>query len=70
MFLEEGSGGREGKEHRLVASHMIPTEVPARHLGMCPEQELNQPPFSLWDNAQPTVPHQSGPHQSGRKRDF
>ena len=28
--------------------------------GMCPDQELNQQPFSLWHDAQPTEPHQSG----------
>ena len=28
--------------------------------GMCPDQELNQRPFALRDNAQPTEPPQSG----------
>ena len=28
--------------------------------GMCPDQELNRRPLGLWDDAQPTEPHQSG----------
>ena len=28
--------------------------------GICPDGELNQQPFCLWDDAQPTEPHQSG----------
>ena len=28
--------------------------------GTCHDQELNQPPFASWDEAQPTEPHQSG----------
>ena len=28
--------------------------------GMCLDWELNQQPFALWDDTQPTEPHQSG----------
>ena len=28
--------------------------------GMCPDPELNRPPFGSQDNTQPTEPHQSG----------
>ena len=31
-------------------------------LGMCPDQESNQWPFTLQNEAQPTEPHQSGLH--------
>ena len=31
-----------------------------RNPGLCPDQESNQQPFALWDDAQPTEPHQSG----------
>ena len=29
---------------------------------MCPDWELNQQTFALWDDVQPTEPHGSGPH--------
>ena len=31
-----------------------------QNLGMCPDRESNRPPFTLWDDAQPTEPYQSG----------
>ena len=38
-----------------------PTGVLAHNPGMCPDWELNQQPFALGDNTQPTDPHWSGP---------
>ena len=46
----------------MVASHMPPTGDLARNSGMCPDQELNQRPFSLQADIQSTEAHQPGPH--------
>ena len=37
-----------------------PTRDQTRNPGMCPDQEWNQRPFILRDNAQLTEPYQSG----------
>ena len=58
-------GEREGEKHPLVASCMPPTGGLVHNPGLCPDQESNWQPFSLWDDAQPTEPH-----QSGQKPDF
>ena len=61
LFLERGKGGRKrGREISVVASHMPPTRDMARNAGMCPHPEPNLWPFSLQNDGQPTVPHQSG----------
>ena len=46
---------------RLVASHTPPARGLACNPGLCPAWESNWGPFGLWDNAQTTKPHQSGP---------
>ena len=40
------------EKHWLVASCMLPTGDWTHNPGMCPHRELNQWPFSLWDNFQ------------------
>ena len=42
------------------ACYMPPKRDLASTPGMCPNRELNREPSILWDNAQPTEPHQSG----------
>ena len=68
LFLERGEGREKERErsinvgeiHQLVAFHMPPTGNLAHNPGMCPDQELNQRPFILWDDAQLAEPHWSG----------
>ena len=43
-----------------LLSIFAPTRDWTRNWGMCPNQELNWWPFSLWDNSQPTEPYQPG----------
>ena len=45
---------------QLVASHMPPTSDLVRNPDLCPDWKLNQQPFGLREEAQPTEPHQSG----------
>ena len=52
-----------GEKHPSVASHMPPTGGLACNPGMCPHWELNQQTLSLWEDFQPTEPHQSQPHR-------
>ena len=67
-FLERGEGREKEEEkntdvrekHLLIASRTSPARDLGRHAGTCPDQELNRQSFSLWDNAQPTEPQQSG----------
>ena len=57
----EGEGEKyQWKKHQLHVSRTPPARDLACNPGMCPDQELNQQPFSLQDDAQPTEPHQSG----------
>ena len=65
IFRERGKEGeRGGEKHQLAASRTLPARDLARKLGLCPDQEWNLESswrsFSLWDDAQPTEPHQSG----------
>ena len=66
IFREKGREGERERninvqeELRLVASCTPPTGDLARNPGMCPDQKSDQQPFGLWDDAQPTEPHQSG----------
>ena len=61
LFLERGEGRKKEKERNIpmqekqwsVASHMLSTGDLAHNPGMCPDQELNQWPFTLQDDAQP-----------------
>ena len=70
-FLVRGLG-REKEErsidvtqkHQLVASHMGPYWGSNPNLGMLQVQALNWRPFTLWDDAQPTEPHQPGLEES------
>ena len=62
IFRERGKEGeREGEKHqRVVASHAPPAWDLACNPGMCPDWELNPPPFGLQAGTQPTEPHQAG----------
>ena len=66
LFLERGEGRRKERnidvqqKHLLVTSLTLPKGGPSHNPGMCPEQELNQQPFHLQDDSQPTEPHWSG----------
>ena len=63
LFLERGrEREREGETHQCVAaSHTPSTGDLARNPGMCPDWELNLPPFGSQAGAQSTEPHQPGP---------
>ena len=65
----EGRGGRKrGRETSMYErnSYQLPCECPqpgtwlAHNPGMCPDQESNQWPFSLQDDAPPTEPWHPG----------
>ena len=68
MFRERGrKGEREGEKHWYVRGTSISCLSCLPHLGhqtrnpgVYPDQELNQHPFALWYDVQPTEPHQSG----------
>ena len=68
LFLERGEGREKERgrnidmqeKHQSAASCTPPTGDLAYDPGICPDRELNQQPFSLWDDTQPTEPHQSG----------
>ena len=69
LFLERREGREKKRErninvwekHQMVASTLHPNQGPACNPGMCPAQELNHWPFALWNGAQPTELHWSGP---------
>ena len=64
ILFREGEGReKKGEKHQcVVVSCMPPTGDLACNTGMCPGLALDWwLPFGLWDNAQPTEPHQSGP---------
>ena len=64
MIIDFRKRGREGEKHRckretLVASSSRPNQGDQTHNpGMCPDQELNLWPFSLWNNT-PNNSHSS-----------
>ena len=64
LFWEVGEGEREREnidvweKHQSVASHMPPTGDLAHNLGIWPDWELNQHPFSPQAGTQSTEPHQ------------
>ena len=69
FFRERGRAGeREGEKHQCERETPIGCLLympqysidRTRNPGMCLHQELNQQPFALQDDAQPTEPHQSG----------
>ena len=62
IFRERGRGGeREGEKNQcVVASHVPPTGDLAHNPGMCPDWELNWPPFGSQACAQCTELHQPG----------
>ena len=66
LFLEKE---REREKHQCGrhTSIICPLSAPQPQIkphnpGMCPAWELNQQPFALRSDAQPTEPHQSGQH--------
>ena len=60
VYRERGrEGEREGEKHRKH-QHPPRTGDLACNLGMCSDRESNWRPFGLWDDTQPTEPHQSG----------
>ena len=62
IFRESGrEGEREGEKHQcIVASHTPCIGDLACNPGMCPDWELNQPPFGLQAGIQSTELHQPG----------
>ena len=61
LFILDKREGRERERDRNIDwSYTPPTGNLAHNPGMCPDRELNWPPFGLWDDAQPTEPCQSG----------
>ena len=66
-LLERGVKERERERNTNVweknlsaASQMSLTRDLAHYPGMCSHLESNWWPFALWDDVQPTEPHQSG----------
>ena len=66
LFLEREKGGEKEREGNIDARNInwlplagAPTRENTHNPGMCPGQE-SQRPVVLWDNTQPTEPHQSG----------
>ena len=55
----EGEKHRRVREHWLVASHTCPRGLNLQP-GMCPDWELNQQPFTFWDDARASEPHWPG----------
>ena len=68
LFLERGGRGEKEREETLMCERNIDgpplactlTRDLACNPGMCPDKESNQQHFTLWNNTQPTEPHQSG----------
>ena len=63
LFLDRGKGREQEKErniNRLALLHN-PNGDGTSNPWMCPDWESNQQPFTLWNDAQPREPHQSGP---------
>ena len=62
-------GEREGETHwcereTLIGCLLYALSQGLTHSpGMCPDQEPNRWPLSLWEEVQPNEPHQSGPIQ-------
>ena len=59
FIFRERKGGRKAKKHLSATYCMCPVWDRTRNPGMCPGWELNQQPFALQDDAQPTEPHWS-----------
>ena len=57
-LLLERRGRRKWKRERNI--NRLPDGDQTCNPGKCPDQELNQQPYALWDKAQPTEPYQSG----------
>ena len=62
LILKSGGGRKKEKERSIdwLPSIWASTGDPAYNPGTCPDQELNQQPFSLRDYTQPTEPPQRG----------
>ena len=66
LFFRER--GREGEKHQCVRETLINCLLHAPppetcNPGMCPDQELNQRPFSSQASTQPSEPHQPQLHK-------
>ena len=62
LFFRKRDGKEKEREkniNQLPLAHP-PTMDLARNPGTCPDQGLNQRPFGLWDDTQPTEPHHQG----------
>ena len=68
LFILERGEGREKKRERNIDVRNIhqlnlvhaPTGEQTCNLGMCPDWESNQRPFTFWDDPKLTEPHGSG----------
>ena len=69
LFIWEGGDGKKKErernfnvreKHWSIASHTHPNQGPTHNPDMYPEWESNWWHFALWDDTQPTEPHQSG----------
>ena len=60
IFRERGKEGDRERETSISYLDALQTGTKSATTGMRPHWESNQQPFTLWDNAQPTEPHQSG----------
>ena len=58
FIFREGKGGRETSIDQLPPG-TCPNWGLNRNKGTCPDQELNQWPFALWNDAQPNEPYWS-----------
>ena len=59
----EGEGRKNNnvwEKYQLATLRMCPDRDLAGKPGTCPDQESNQWPLGVWDNAQLIGPHQSG----------
>ena len=60
LFLEREKGGRKRGRETLISCLSYMPLAGTDNLGLYPDQESNQHPFTLQNNAQPTEPHRSG----------
>ena len=60
LFLERWEGREKERERNIYWFPFVstPTGDRTHNLRMCPDQESNLWPFGLWDEAQPTEPHE------------
>ena len=65
LFRERWREKERERERNIdwLPSVRTSTRDQTRNPGTCPDQELNEQPFALQNDAQPTEPHQLGPSQ-------